>query len=507
MAGEIRYGILLWMRDQASGGLDKVAGRLKKIGDQTRTASRTARRGLIAMAGGLAAVTYAAANQQKADRKLADTLKTTGQYSEEMYLKLKALAGEMQNLTVYGDEAVQMLEAQALNLGITADGLDEAVRGAIGLSEALDMDLSTALRYTALALQGEFTVLQRYVPELRKAETESEKLAIVQKLMAAGFEQAKGQAEELGGRLKQVRNRFGDLLETIGMVIFGTEDWGDTLRVIQERLKRAIDWIKGLTAEEIEQIKKTALLVAGVTALVAILSPLAFALGAVVSGLAAIASPAGIVVGLLAAIAAATLVVTDALGVTDTGVLKLLTSMKPLDEFWTELAAGMLIAADMIKRAVAEIVDTARLAELGIQRLRGFAPGRGGGKKIRALEAWGSGRTIVEPEERIRDLQRARHEAGADRARSTAESDAAVALLWQRFRERHKPKPAAPSGKGGALAPGLAGGEPAAVAGAVTSLGEELIPLLKGILDDQQVTEEELGRLQKQVKKLATARR
>jgi hypothetical protein len=68
----------------------------------------------------------------------------------------------------------------------------------------------------ALALQGQFDMLGRYVPALKDAEEETEKMAILQRVMAAGFQQAQASAERTAGRFEQLKNRVGDLWERLG---------------------------------------------------------------------------------------------------------------------------------------------------------------------------------------------------------------------------------------------------------------------------------------------------
>lgn len=361
MAREIKYGILLWLRDQVSGGLGKVEAKFRRFGEATAAASRKARYGLLAMAGAVTAITYAAAKQEKADRALADALKSVNAYSDERFKLLKDQAAAIQELTTYGDEEIEALQAQALNLGIQADKLDDVIRGSIGLSKALNLDLNTALRYTALAMQGEYTVLQRYVPALRMAQTEGEKLAIVQDLMRRGFEQARGEAETLTGRLKQLKNTFGDLLETIGQAILGTDSWAGALDKLKAKLKAAIDWIKGLSEGQRKAIVTAAALTAGLLAVTAALSPLAFALAGVTKGIQLLGitslAAAGKVLAIaapFAVVAGAAALVLDAFGVLDTGIVKYMERWKPLHTFWTSLAAGMLEVYYAGRRLAAE---------------------------------------------------------------------------------------------------------------------------------------------------------
>jgi hypothetical protein len=119
------------------------------------------------------------------------------------------------------------------------DKLETATRGAIGLAKALDLDSSAAARYTALAMQGEFTILQRYVPALRAATDAAEKERIVMALMTRGYRQAQAEVETLSGQKKQLSNLIGDLMEDIGAGLAPTV--GRMVRGLRDFIRRTRD--------------------------------------------------------------------------------------------------------------------------------------------------------------------------------------------------------------------------------------------------------------------------
>ena len=126
---------------------------------------------------------------------------------------------EIQNVTTIGDEASQTIASLGLSMGITQDKIEKATQGAIGLAEAYGIDLNTAMKMTAQANEGQYTMLARYIPELRNATSDAEKMAIVQEAMAKGFELAKAKAETFTGKLEQLKNIQGDNLEAFGNIV------------------------------------------------------------------------------------------------------------------------------------------------------------------------------------------------------------------------------------------------------------------------------------------------
>jgi len=160
--------------------------------------------------------------QEKADTRLAQALKNVNEYSEENFRLFKQQASAIQNITIVGDEQSEMLQTLALNMGINTKRLDEATRGAIGLSSAFSsagLSQETAMKGVALAYQGNFEQLQRYIPALRTTKDVTEKMAILQKAMADGFKMATEEAKSGAGQMQQFSNLVGDFKEEIGDLI------------------------------------------------------------------------------------------------------------------------------------------------------------------------------------------------------------------------------------------------------------------------------------------------
>lgn len=217
-----------------------------------RLSKKIKRYGVIA-GGAFAAVAaksvQAAMKQEDAERALAAALRSHGDAASDLMPYYTKLAAAMQRETVFGDELILQQMAQIRNLGVMPSQLEAATKGAIGLAAALGLDSKAAARYTALAMQGEYTILQRYVPALRAAETAAEKHAIVQDLMARGYAQAKEQAQTASGQFKQFKNSVGDLMEVFGGLVMELFSFGDTTGGAQAYVKKLADTLKARTPE------------------------------------------------------------------------------------------------------------------------------------------------------------------------------------------------------------------------------------------------------------------
>ncbi len=222
--------VVVKARDEASrkfgviGTAAVVMGRaFKSVANIARSALAVAFRAVKYAALGLAAAftycTYAAIKQEAAEIELASALKMTGKYSDALMQKLKAQASAIQAATVYGDEYVLTLMRIAMSQGVTADKAAEAAKAAIALYEGFGGGRGKPeifLRYYIDAIRGTGSSLESYVGVLRNAKTEQERHIVLQRALASGWDVAKSKAESAGGALKQMRNKLGDIAETIG---------------------------------------------------------------------------------------------------------------------------------------------------------------------------------------------------------------------------------------------------------------------------------------------------
>jgi len=157
--------------------------------------------------------------QEKAELDLINSMRVKGTATEANIALLMELAGETQNLTTVGDEASMQLLSLATNMGISTDKMEEALHGSIGLATAFaaaGLSQETAMKGIALAYEGQFTQLSRYIPALRSAKDETEAMAILQETMSNGFKLAKAETESGVGALTQYQNLVGDLREKVG---------------------------------------------------------------------------------------------------------------------------------------------------------------------------------------------------------------------------------------------------------------------------------------------------
>lgn len=195
--------------------------------------------------------------QEDANISLTAALKSTGQYTAKAYNDLQNYANQLQKITVVGNETSLSLMQMAINMGLSKDKAKEATKDAIALKSAFGIDLKTALRGSSLALQGQYSLLARYVPQLRGVKDEAEGAVKFQKAMADAFKIAEAKAGTFSGKMQQLNNSIGDLKEIMGGVL------ADQLEPFIEKLKSMAEWANN-NSESVKRITKAVEIFGGV---------------------------------------------------------------------------------------------------------------------------------------------------------------------------------------------------------------------------------------------------
>lgn len=204
-------------------GIKSADNEIKKLSPNVQDLTKQLKQVALGAAAFGAAIVYAANKavnaasvQEKAERLLAVALENSNNIKGVTLEQLKEHASKLQKLTTVGDETSLSLMQLGLSMGINAEKISEATAQAIGLSKAYGIDLNTAMKLVALAREGEYSMLARYIPALRTATTEEEKAVIVKNAMINGFKIAQEETGTYAGKVEQLKNRWSDVVEEIG---------------------------------------------------------------------------------------------------------------------------------------------------------------------------------------------------------------------------------------------------------------------------------------------------
>lgn len=168
-----------------------------------------------------------AAAAEKAINSLRASVEISGGSWNSVEKDLTDYASQLQATTVYSDE--QVMDVMQRLITITGDSskswkntslvLDMASTGMIGVEGAA--------KVVAMAMEGNVTALGRFIPELRGLDkqmgenaTQAEKVEYAMKILQQKFGgRATQEAKTYSGQMKQLKNQFSDLAETIGKEI------------------------------------------------------------------------------------------------------------------------------------------------------------------------------------------------------------------------------------------------------------------------------------------------
>lgn len=234
MARKHNVGVTISAKDLASGVIKKVSARTVALGVAVGNLASKLIAGAV---NGVRRWIDEALEAERANVMLDAALRGTGQYTDALSRKMKDLAGAIQDETGASDEAVKANIAMLTTMGVTTDKMGEAARAVQALS-ALNFEGSMAAKAVALAMEGNMMGFQRMIPALRNAKTEAEKVAAVNKVLAAGYEQQKANLNTVGGAWEALKGRIGDAREDIVGAIFEGLALGKTFDSMQAAVGR-----------------------------------------------------------------------------------------------------------------------------------------------------------------------------------------------------------------------------------------------------------------------------
>ena len=234
MARKHNVGVTISAKDLASGVIKKVSARTVALGVAVGNLASKMISGAV---NGVRRWIDEALEAERANVMLDAALRGTGQYTDALSRKMKDLAGAIQDETGASDEAVKANIAMLTTMGVTTDKMGEAARAVQALS-ALNFEGSQAAKAVALAMEGNMLGFQRMIPALRNAKTEAEKVAAVNKVLAAGYEQQKANLNTVGGAWEALKGRIGDAREDIIGAVFEGLKLGQTFDSMQAAVGR-----------------------------------------------------------------------------------------------------------------------------------------------------------------------------------------------------------------------------------------------------------------------------
>ena len=166
--------------------------------------------GSQALIAGIKASVQAFGEQELAEKKLEQALGRTSQ-------ALLNQASALQNVSIFGDEAIIAQQAFLAELDFTEQQIKDILPVAADLAAATGMTLESAVRNTAKTFSGLAGELGELVPQLRSLTSEQMMAGEAVEVMAGLFGgAAQAETKTFTGQVAQLENALGDIGETIG---------------------------------------------------------------------------------------------------------------------------------------------------------------------------------------------------------------------------------------------------------------------------------------------------
>lgn len=164
-------------------------------------------------------------------KRLSTALQTSGRLSAQAMKIIQDSAASIQRTTTQEDDAVTAATATFANFAKTlnAPELAQAQKAIVGLATVMKTDLDTAAKQLGKTVSGASNTIGRTGIEISNTANQSKRLNEVLQKTNGFFQTAQGLAGTEAGRIAQLKNVFGDLMEVIGEIVSDSVDLGNAL--------------------------------------------------------------------------------------------------------------------------------------------------------------------------------------------------------------------------------------------------------------------------------------
>lgn len=218
----------------AMSGAGKSAGGLQGMIAKVTGGFKAALGPIVAITAALGALTAAAGKairaadvQVMAVNKLNIALANQGNLLPGTSQRLQEFASQLQNTTRFGDEAILGVQSLLATFGAGEQQIKDMTQATLDMATAQGVDLKAAALLVGKAFAGETSSLSRYGIMVDKNLPKTEKFSAVMEQLQQRFGgTAQAATQTLGGAFQQLSNAFGDIWESVGILIQSFFDLG-----------------------------------------------------------------------------------------------------------------------------------------------------------------------------------------------------------------------------------------------------------------------------------------
>lgn len=197
-----------------------------------------------AITGSLSSMIAEASESENAVSDLNVALKQAGLYSAASSQEMQDFAGQLQAITIYGDEAVLASANLLLSLtNLDTKGVQQATMAAANLAATLNIDLQTATEMVSKAINGNTMAFSKLGIQIQKGGTDSERLTNLLAALSTQAGAAEAKTKTYAGATAQLGNAQGELSEVLGKLYTQNAFVISSTKSLNDAYAAATSWI------------------------------------------------------------------------------------------------------------------------------------------------------------------------------------------------------------------------------------------------------------------------
>jgi len=238
--------------EKGAGKSDKTLGGLWKQFAAGQLAVDALKKAYETLKGVGEAAIKGAIDEEKAENDLKAALEITGRTIEGNLKHYLDFAQAKMAVTTYTHEEIQATQTLLLQLtNLDQKGIDRATKGSMGLATTMGIDLHSATMMVTKAMEGNYMALGRVGIKVNETMTAEQKQAYVLERLDSLYQRSVKETDTFGGSLKQLKNSWGELLETAGTAVIKNEAVRDAIKDLKAWIDKVASspdfqiWLKG----------------------------------------------------------------------------------------------------------------------------------------------------------------------------------------------------------------------------------------------------------------------
>jgi len=209
-------------KDQSGPGIKSAEHNLKGLNDVAQRMSK-----LMTLAFGAISIKVFADQlkqtvnlfgiQEKAELRLAAAARNNPLINGQAVKGLKAYAASLQEISIFGDEAIIQQQAFLTTLQLSEEQINGVMSAAVDLASTGIVSLDSAVKNIAKTYAGMTGELGELIPTLKQLTVEELKAGGAVDMIAEAYGgMAEAAAAGISGTMEQLKNKIGDMKEKIG---------------------------------------------------------------------------------------------------------------------------------------------------------------------------------------------------------------------------------------------------------------------------------------------------